>query len=1038
MRAFRTALLFASTVAVACAGNPDRQTLSRLHSVEPDMREVKIEDGLEQAMIGYRTFLAEAPTSSLTPEAMRRLADLKLEKEFGIHGGGESTGSQSIAAPSLARVEASEALPPVAMAKASESVDKFEERVASEAGLRASGEIIELDLPEEQQVEWDGPKEAIELYDRILAAYPHYEHNDQVLYQKARAYDELGETDRAIAVMEGLIRQFPNSLYIDEVQFRRGEYFFMRRRYLDAEEAYAAATKFGPSSQYYELALYKLGWALYKQELHDEALDNYVALLDYKLSTEYDLDQVGDENSSRRVADTFRVISLSFSSLGGHTAVEEFFLAKGTRSYEDRIYSHLAEFYLEKRRYSDAAGAYQAFIRLHPLHERSPRFGMRVVSIYEAGGFRKLILESKKEFAGAYALQSAYWSHLPVGESADVVSYLQGTLEDLATHYHAGFQDKKQRDERPENFDEALHWYREYLNSFVEDPKAPDIHYQMADLLLENEDFGRAAQEYQNTAYAYAGHDQAAAAGYAAIFAHREDEKRAEGAAREIVRSAAVTSTLRFIDTFPRHEHAAVVLGAAVDDLYDMKQFARAIETGQQLIGEYPEADVAILRAAWASVAHSNFDTSDYVNAEEAYSQVLSMTEVEDEARPAVIENLAAAIYKQGEEANLAEDHRLAADHFLRIRELAPTSKIRPAAEYDAGAALIRLESWDQAAAVLEAFREAHPKHELQREATKQIASIHRSAGRLARAAEEYERVAVEAEEAELRREALMIAGELYEESKVIDRALAVYLGYVEQFPAPLETVVETRFKIAELYASSNEMEQHKKQLQKIVEIDERAGSERTDRIRNLAARSALTLTADYYERFRAVELVLPFEKHLKRKKKRMDEALAAFDALVDYEVGEATAGATYYIAEIYFEFSRALLESVRPTDLSEAETLDYEMVLEEEAYPFEEQAIDVHEKNLELMTMGVYNAWIEKSLYKLADMMPGRYAKFEESSGPIPSIGSYAYQVPSLPSEAAGEAEAGDPAEPIEAAEEPEVVSESETAGTGDAVAAG
>ena len=65
MRASRTALLFASTVAVACAGNPDRQTLSRLHSVEPDMREVKIEDGLEQAMIGYRTFLAEVPVTRL-------------------------------------------------------------------------------------------------------------------------------------------------------------------------------------------------------------------------------------------------------------------------------------------------------------------------------------------------------------------------------------------------------------------------------------------------------------------------------------------------------------------------------------------------------------------------------------------------------------------------------------------------------------------------------------------------------------------------------------------------------------------------------------------------------------------------------------------------------------------------------------------------------------------------------------------------------------------------------------------------------------
>ena len=34
------------------------------------------------------------------------------------------------------------------------------------------------------------------------------------------------------------------------------------------------------------------------------------------------------------------------------------------------------------------------------------------------------------------------------------------------------------------------------------------------------------------------------------------------------MRNEAVTSTLKFVDTFPMHENAAVVLGAAVDDLF--------------------------------------------------------------------------------------------------------------------------------------------------------------------------------------------------------------------------------------------------------------------------------------------------------------------------------------------------------------------------------------------------------------------------------------------------------------------------------------
>jgi cellulose synthase operon protein C len=98
----------------------------------------------------------------------------------------------------------------------------------------------------------------------------------------------LGETKEAMEVMDRLVRDFPRSRYIDEVQFRRAEYFFTHRRYLDAEEAYTSIVDIGVGSFYYELALYKLGWTFYKQELYEEALHRFIALLDHKVSVGYD------------------------------------------------------------------------------------------------------------------------------------------------------------------------------------------------------------------------------------------------------------------------------------------------------------------------------------------------------------------------------------------------------------------------------------------------------------------------------------------------------------------------------------------------------------------------------------------------------------------------------------------------------------------------------------------------------------------------------------------------------------------------------
>ena len=996
MRARRLASVFGTAVLGACAHESARDTLAQLHDIEPDVEEVQVEQGLETAMQSYRRYLEETPRSEMTPEAMRRLADLQIEKQFGIRGDGEI---REMAAPEQADVTSSTATAAPAatgVAGHTESDRDFEARATQTQVLAAGGDATPQTPPGAAgEAPPAGPLEAIALYDRLLAEYPDYEHNDRVVYQKARAYDELGLTEEAMATMELLVSKYQHSARYDEVQFRRAEYFFMRRKYRDAENAYQSIIGMGASSSYYELALYKMGWTLYKQEFYEEAQHRFMALLDYKVSIGYDFEQTHDEDEERRIADTFRVISLGFSNLGGPEVVQEYFAANGGRSYEDKIYANLGEFYLAKLRYDDAAKTYKSFVALKPFHRASPHFSMRVVEIYAKGNFPKLVLEAKKEFASNYGLQSEYWRHFDVNESPEVLAYLKSNLKDLANHHHAQYQNAELVAEKPANYAEALRWYREYLVSFPKEADTPPINYQVADLLLENQDFAEAAREYERTAYDYPVHPKSAAAGYAAIFAHRQNLKGAPEDLKPGARTATVTSSLRFAETFPTHEQAPAVLGAAADDLYGMKDFRAAIGAAQKLIERYPSTELSIRRSAYTVVAHSSLELAEYPQSEQAYAQVLAMTPADDAGRQALVDNLAASIYKQGEQANAAQDYRAAADHFLRVKQAAPTSLIRAAAEYDAGAALIHLQDWTAAAGVLEAFRSTYPDHELNGEATKQIAFVYRQNGELSKAAGEYERVAAQSSDPNLRGEALLVAGELYEQSNSTAQALAAYTRYVEAFPRPIDTAVETRFKIAGMYQAAHDEARYTRELEQIVRIDAEAGAERTNRTRTIAARSALVLSEQLYRQFAVVKLTQPFEASLQDKKARMDAAVAAFERLVDYEVGDITAAATFYLAETYIGFSRALMESERPPSLQGAEREDYELALEEEAYPFEEEAIKVHEKNMELMRTGIFNAWVDKSLSRLADLMPARYAKGELSSGFLGSIERYAYTTP-------------------------------------------
>ena len=983
----------------SCASTGDKDTLAELRSVQADLKEVQIEGGIEKAIQSYRRFLEETPESGMTPEAIRRLADLKVQKEYGLTESAQ--GTTRAAGKKLSKPKGYDAAAAKQADKAdrkeqpatSESVKDFEKRAAASQEIKSTAAAGAAALPEgADDLQNAGAQEAIVLYKKLLAKYPNYESNDQALYNMSRAYEELGQVEESMKVMTQIVTQYPRSRYLDEVQFRRGEYFFTRKKFLDAEDAYKAIVDIGPRSSFYELALYKLGWAFYKQELYEDALHRFIGVLDYKASTGYNFEKVTNDLERQRIDDTFRVISLSFSNLGGSSVLVDYFAKLGKRPYELNIYSNLAEYYLDKRRYQDAAVTYKAFVQRNKFHKISPHFDMRVIAIYKQGGFPRLVIDSSKEFVTHYGLKSEYWKHFDPKTYPEVLGHVKTNLRELANYYHALYQDKQFAKDRGENFREARVWYGEFLTSFPKDPESPAINYQLAELLLENKMYAEAAVEYERTAYDYPTHAKAPAAGYAAVFAYRESVKLAPAPATN-ARREVIRSSLKFVDTYPKHEKATVVLSTAASDLYEMKDYVLALTVARRLITGYPAAEQTLQRAAWLVVAHASFEKEQYKDAEDGYGQVLRLTAKDDKSGDALIDNLAASIYKQGEQAGKLGDQRLAVTHFLRIAKVTPTSTIRPAAEYDAVAALIQLKDWDQALTVLHNFRKDYPGHKLQPEITKKMALVYKEAGKLAIAAAEYERIEKESKDDEVRRGALLLAADLYEQAKETDRALEVYRRYVSYFPKPLELALESRHKIAQIYKARSNTNAYLNELKQILALDAQAGRERTDRTRYLGATAALHITEPLYDQLVAIKLVQPFEKNLIKKRNAMKTATDAFGKLVDYGVGEVTAAATYYLAEIYYHFNKALIESERPKNLNAAELEQYELVLEEKAFPFEEKAIAVHEKNLGLMSVGVYNSWIDKSIEKLATLMPARYAKPEVSTGFIDTIGPYRYQ---------------------------------------------
>ena len=119
-----------------------------------------------------------------------------------------------------------------------------------------------------------------------------------------------------------------------------------------------------------------------------------------------------------------------------------------------------------------------------------------------------------------------------------------------------------------------------------------------------------------------------------------------------------------------------------------------------------------------------------------------------------------------------------------------------------------------------------------------------------------------------------------------------------------------------------------------------------------------------------------------------MQNAIKAYETAIQYRVAEVTTSATYQIAEIYRDFATSLMQSQKPKGLSADELEQYEILLEEQAYPFEEKAIAIHAENIkQIRDGGVYDNWVKKSLAELRKLQPVRYAKFEKVDNVVEAI---------------------------------------------------
>ena len=377
--------------------------------------------------------------------------------------------------------------------------------------------------------------------------------------------------------------------------------------------------------------------------------------------------------------------------------------------------------------------------------------------------------------------------------------------------------------------------------------------------------------------------------------------------------------------------------------------------------------------------ANSLYQQSHYVQSEEAYNLALNYVVVNSDFWLKMRELLAASIYFQGRNLVVSQP-LLAVEHYLRLGKQVPESSYRLNAQFDAANLLLAEQQWQQAIDVFLAFQKRYPKHDYSRSIPAKLAQSYEQLQLWQMAATQYLVIVdlAEAESTELKREALYSAAELFLKANNIVKAISTFRTYAHAYPEPFDIAQEVRFKMSGFYQQTKEPNKQYYWYRKIINFHEQKFTSPTEKVNPravyLASVAALGLGEAHQQTFKQNKLTLPLNKSLARKQKAMKLAIGYYKKLLSFQLAEFVPHGTFNLAQMYRQLGQDVMSSQRPQDLDELALEEYDLLLEEIAYPFEEKAIEIHTNNAQRAWQNIYDNWVEKSFAALAELEPALY----------------------------------------------------------------
>jgi TolA-binding protein len=879
---------------------------------------------------------------------------------------------------------------------------------------------------------------------RVLTRYKSFPQYDLALYVDGFLANEEGKFEQALRRFDKIIEWFPKSRFVPDAHMARAEFEFTKEapNYETAYREYEEVLKH-KDSPLYDLALFKSAWTLWRLGKSAEAARRF--LIVFKSTAE------GEGARGRSQSELDELQNEALKNLVAVFVEDEknraddmyrFLVQAGGDKFAGRIVRALAEAFYDQSHYERGIEAYRLLLRLEPTSPDAYLYALHVAQAHSTmeswqaleDDYKWIIRDYVRPPADAKNVKASAWAQV---QKPEVLAAAEQAVEKQIREDAVGLHGKAQADKTSRaEFEGAARLYGVYLARFGNRPEAYEMYYNLAEIhFYRLENAGPAADAYLAAVRLNPKGPLSRTALYNALAALEvarasefEASKKAGKKPEETPTDKKLTEAMElYVKNYPTDAQIPELLFRQGKLYYDYQVYDPAVRQWGLLLEKYPSSKYS---AGAGELILDSFNKSrDYTNIEIWARRLKTAPAFQSAEQQARLDTLIiGAVFKQGEQLSAAGDHEKAAAAYLRAAKEFPKEQRAAQAAVNAE---VEAKRAGNLAALAEAANLLVKEHRNQPEAAEGVwiaATTHQEVGLFAEAGNYHALIADMFPKFEHHRDAAFNAVLLRTTVGDHDKAIESGEKFKKYYPRD-DSADEVTFlmgkahekagkkaEAAQLYDRyAKSARSASSQIEALVRLAVVSSDERTrstsleravhvysgrkntldDRGKYYAARARYLQGAAYLEKFDAVKIegdVRQLKDRLKKKSELLKKAAEAFLATAEMGVAEWTTAALYQIGFTYESFSKALLNSPPPDNLSDAEKEMYKQSLEEFVIPIEERSLEAYESGWQkALELGIFNAWTAKMREALGRLNAELYPPLKEigfelrSRGPTP-----------------------------------------------------